>query len=134
MIRTGIYFAFAARADDVARTILLIAKKRPTAMDSLLLVRLSRIQWRIRPLRIARDASFVCERFIVISPIPVAAPFPNVSGHVVKAVAIRRKRFHRGYAGVTVFACIFHWKCSLPRIGHPFSVGTKFVAPHVCLS
>src|SRR4029077_3313684 len=126
--------AFAARTDDVARAILLIAKKRPATMDTLLLVRLGRIQWRIRPLWVARHSSFVCERFIVIRPIPVAAPFPNVSGHVVKAVAIRWKRFHRGDAGETVFARIFHWKCSLPRVGHPFSAGTKFIAPDVCFS
>src|ERR1700757_851455 len=117
MIGARVDFALAAGADDVARAILLVAKKRATAMDPLLLVRLSRIKRRIRPLWIARPSPFICERFIVIRPIPVAAPFPNVPGHVVNAVAIRRKRFHRGYAGVTVFACIFHWKCSLPRIG-----------------
>src|SRR4029077_18174609 len=103
-------------------------------MDALLLVRLRRIQWRIWPLRIARHSAFVCERFIVIRPKPVSAPFPNVPGHVVKAVAIWRERFHRRDAFVTVFARILHWKFSLPRVGHPFAVGTKFVAPHVCLS
>src|ERR1700730_2091321 len=115
MVRPSVHFAFAARADDVPRTILLIAEKRPPAMAPLLLVRLSRIQWRIRPLRIARHSAVVCERLIVIRPIPVAAPFPNVPGHVVKAVAIRRKRFHRRNAFVTVFARILHWKFSLPR-------------------
>src|SRR6478672_7398251 len=83
MVRPSVHFAFAARADDVPRAILLIAKKRAAAMDSLLLVRLSGIQWRLGPLRIARHSAFVYERFIVIRPIPVAAPFPNVSGHVL---------------------------------------------------
>ena len=45
MIRAGVDFAFAARADDVARTILIVAKKRAAAMDALLLVRLGRIEW-----------------------------------------------------------------------------------------
>src|SRR6476659_7719592 len=119
MVRPSVHFAFAARADDVPRAILLIAKKRAAAMDSLLLVRLIGIQWRLGPLRIARHSAFVYERFIVIRPIPVGAPFPNVPGHVVKAVAIWRERFHRRDAFVTVFACIFHWKFSLPRVGHP---------------
>src|SRR6476620_2391260 len=131
MVRPSVHFAFAARADDVPRTILLIAKKRPAPMDALLLVRLSRIKRRIRPLRIARDSAFVCERSIVIRPIPIAAPLPYIAGHVVKAVAILRKRFHRGYALVTVFARILHWKFSLPRVGHPFSAGTKIIAPGI---
>src|SRR6478672_7159571 len=101
-------------------------------MDALLLVRLRWIQWRIWPLRIARDSAFVCERFIVIRAIPIAAPFPYVAGHVVKTVAILRKRFHRCDAGVTVFARILHWKFSLPRVGHPFAAGTKFIAPSIC--
>ena len=45
MICTRIDFAFAAGADDVARAILLVAKKRSAAMDAFLLVRLSRIKW-----------------------------------------------------------------------------------------
>ena len=44
MVGAGVDFAFAARADDVARTILLIAKKRAAAMDAFLLVRLSWIK------------------------------------------------------------------------------------------
>ena len=50
MIRAGVDFAFAAGADDVARAILIVAKKRAAAMHALLLVRLGRIEWRIRAL------------------------------------------------------------------------------------
>src|SRR5262245_26078520 len=87
----GIDFAFAARADDVTRTILLVAKKRAAAMNTFLLVRLSRIKRRVRSSRIARDSSFVGQALVVIRPIPIAAPFPNVAGHIVKPIAIRRK-------------------------------------------
>ena len=45
MIGAGVDFAFAARADDVARTVLIVAKKRAAAMDALFLVRLGRIEW-----------------------------------------------------------------------------------------
>src|ERR1700692_3162741 len=133
MIGARVDFAFAACADDVAGTILLIAKKRAARSDALLLVRLSRIKCRIRPLWIARDSAFAGERLVVIRAIPIAAPFPNVTGHVVKPVAIRGKGFHRSDAYVSVFACIFHWKFPLPRVGHPFPAGTKFIAPYVCL-
>ena len=83
MIGARVDFAFAACADDVAGTILLIAKKRAAPMDALLLVRLSWIKRRIRPLWIARDSAFAGERLVVIRAIPVAAPFPNVTGYVV---------------------------------------------------
>src|SRR5438477_186564 len=131
MIGSRVDFAFAARPDDVARAILLIAKKRATAMDPLLLVRLSGIKWRVRPLRVARHPAFVRQRLVVIRAIPIAAPYPDVAGHFVNAVAIWRKRFHRCDALVTVFARISHWKFSLPRVGHPLSAGTKIIAPHV---
>src|SRR5439155_4814378 len=134
MIGPSVDFAFAACADDVARAILLVAKKRATAMDALLLVRLSRIKWRVRPLRVARHSTFVRQRLVVIRAIPIATPFPDVAGHVVKTVAVWRKRFHRCDAFVTVFARILHWKFSLPRVGHPFSAGTKIIAPDVRFS
>src|SRR5215211_2283554 len=134
MIRSRVDFAFAASADDVARAILLIAKKGAAAMDPLLLVRLSRVKWRVRPLWIGRDSTFICERLVVIRAIPIAAPFPYIAGHVVETVAIWRKRFHRRDAFVTVFARILHWKFSLPRVGHPFAAGTKIIAPNVRFS
>jgi hypothetical protein len=43
MIGGGVDFAFAARADDVTRTILVVAKKRTAAMDARFLVRLGRL-------------------------------------------------------------------------------------------
>ena len=91
MIGTGVDFAFAACADDIAGTILLVAKERAAAMNAFLFVRLSGIEWCVRSLRIVRDAAFIRYCLVVIRAIPVAAPFPNVPGHVVKAVAIRRK-------------------------------------------
>jgi hypothetical protein len=44
MIGAGIDFAFAVRADDVTRTVLVVAKKRAAAMDALFLVRLGGIE------------------------------------------------------------------------------------------
>jgi hypothetical protein len=44
MIGAGVDFAFAARADDVTRTVLIVAKKRAAAMHALFLVRLGGIE------------------------------------------------------------------------------------------
>src|ERR1043166_4190933 len=99
MIGPCIDFTFAARADDIAGTISLVAKKRAAPMNALLLVGLGWIQCRIRPLRVAHDSAFGGERLVVTRTIPIATPFPNVAGHIVETIAVRRKRFHRRDAG-----------------------------------
>src|SRR5215469_1269667 len=134
MIRASVNLTFAACADDVAGTILLIAKKRAAAMNAFLFVRLRRIGRRIWSLWITRDSAFVCKRLVIVRAIPVTAPFPHVAGHVINTVPIWWKRFHGRNPGVTVFASIFHWKFPLPGVGHPFAAGAKFVAPHIHLS
>src|SRR5438874_13722277 len=82
-------------------------------MHPLFLIRLGRIKWRIRTLGIVRNAAFVRESLVVVRTIPIAAPFPDIAGHVVRTVAIRRKRFHRRDAGVSIFNRVFHWKFSM---------------------
>src|ERR1041385_8679351 len=103
-------------------------------MNTFLFVRLSGIECCVWSLRIVRDAALIRYCLVVIRAIPVAAPFPNIPGHIVQAVTIWRKGFHWGNADETVFASIFHRKFSLPRVGHPFSLGTKFIAPDICLA
>src|SRR5437016_13509482 len=103
-------------------------------MHALLLVRLSWIKWRIGASRIVRYAPFVRQRLVIIGAIPIAAPFPDVAGHVVKAVPVRWKRFHRRDASIPVVNRVFDWKFSLPGVRHPFPTRTKFIAPDVCLS
>src|SRR5438876_7794675 len=97
-------------------------------MDTFLLVRLRGIKCRIGTLRIVRDPSFVRQRLVIIGAIPIAAPFPDVAGHVVKAVTVRRKRFYRRDASIPIFNRVFDRKFSLPRVRHPFTTGTKFIA------
>src|SRR5437773_10222639 len=98
-------------------------------MNFLLLVRLGWIEWCVRSLGIAHYAASLGELRVVIRTIPVAAPLPDVAGHVVKAVTIRWKFRDRCDAGVAIFARVFHREFSLPGIGHPFPAGAKFVAP-----
>src|SRR5437016_5952345 len=100
-------------------------------MDALLLVRLSRVEWRSRSLWIHRDSACFGQCLVVIRPIPIATPFPNVAGHVVEAVAVRWEVSHRRKASITIFTGILDRELSLPSIRHPFSAGTKFVAPGV---
>src|SRR5437667_6197250 len=103
-------------------------------MHAFFLVRLMRIEWRVWPFRIVCYAAFVRQRLVVIRAIPVAAPFPDVARHVVKAVTIRRETLRRRDAGIPIFNRVFHWKLSLPRVRHPFPTGTKIIAPNVCFS
>jgi len=56
MVGAGVDFAFAANANDVARAMLIVAKKRIDAMHALFLVRLGWIERRIGSARIRGDA------------------------------------------------------------------------------
>src|SRR5260370_21737901 len=103
-------------------------------MNALFLVGLGRIEWRVRSFGIDCQATRFAELRIIVGPVPIAAPFPNVAGHVVKTVAIGGKFRDRRDPGKTIFASVFHWEFALPGVGHPFSSGTKFVAPSVGLS
>src|SRR4029077_20369167 len=103
-------------------------------MHALFLIRLGRIEWRIRPLRILRDATFVSQDRIIIGAIPIAAPFPDIPRHVVNTVTVWRKRFHWCDSSIAILARIFNWKFSLPSIRHPFSARAKLIAPYIDFS
>src|SRR5262245_60941375 len=112
MVGAGADLAPAARADDVARAVLIGAEKRPAAMDLLGLLRLGRIERRDRAARIACDAACRRELRIVIGTIPVADPLPDVSRHVVEAVRIRGKLRDRREACEAVLAAVAIGKVS----------------------
>ena len=57
MVRAGADFALAARADHVARAVLIGAEERAAAVHALLLARLGGIEGCCRALRVARDAA-----------------------------------------------------------------------------
>src|SRR6266487_2944379 len=81
-------------------------------MNFLLLVRLGWVERRIWPVRIHCDAASLGELRVVIRTIPIAAPLPDVAGHVVKAVTIRRKFRDRCDAGVAIFARVLANSCA----------------------
>src|SRR5271167_3425447 len=89
------HLTLAARANHIARTILVGAEIRPAAVDFLGLVRLAGIEGSIRSLRVADDASLAGKLRIVVWPIPVGGPLPHVARHIIKAIAVGGKLRYR---------------------------------------
>src|ERR1700761_909866 len=65
----------------------------------------------------------------VLRRVPVRGPFPDIADHVVKAVAVRSKGFHRRGAVVSVEMKVVQRKIALPGVGHMYATGRKLVAP-----
>ena len=81
-----------------------------------------------------RNTALLGQNLVIVRPVPIAAPFPDVAGHVVETITVGRKALDRCNSGKPVFARIFHWKFSLPGVGHPFPVRPEFVSPDICFS
>src|SRR5438132_11522520 len=103
-------------------------------MNALFLVRLGRVEGGVRSFGIDCYTTRFGELRIIVGPVPIAAPLPDIPGHVVKAVAIGRKLRDRRDTGETIFASVFHRKFTLPGVRHPFSLRTKFVTPRISLT
>ncbi len=87
--------AFAAPTRHVTRTILICAQERAAAMDLFRQARLRGIKALPRPCGIYRGRSTVRQRLVVVRPIPIRRPLPNVTGHVIESIPIGRERSHR---------------------------------------
>lgn len=98
VIRAGAAFAFAARAHDITRAILIGAQERSAAMHFLGFVGFRWIIGSFRPMRVSRDAPDGSELLVVVGPIPVAGPLPDVCCHVIQAIRIRGVLSDRGKA------------------------------------
>src|SRR5262249_53317361 len=61
--------------------------------------------------------------------VPIGGPFPDVADHVVKAVAVRRKRRDRRGALVAVERQVLAWERALPRVRHLLAARRKLVSP-----
>src|SRR4051812_31067965 len=84
-------FPFAAGADDVARAVLIGAEERAATVDPFGLIRFGGVEGRPRPFGIAGHFARFGERVVVVGPIPIAAPLPDVARHVEEPVAVRGK-------------------------------------------
>src|SRR5436190_22890100 len=74
MIRAGVDFAFAAHANDITRTVLVVAKERAAAVHALFLVRFGWIECWIGSARIRCDAPGSDQCLVIIGPVPITAP------------------------------------------------------------
>src|SRR5262249_46228194 len=72
----------------------------------------------LRPLRVVLRAARV-----VTGRVPVGAPLPDVAGHVVKPVAVRRVRCDRGRSGESVRRGIVFGELALKRVRPPLAAG-----------
>src|SRR5580765_1060846 len=93
MVGAGADLALAASAHHIARAVLIAAEEGPAAHDLLRRRRLLRIERRLGAARIACDATR-CERSIVVRPVPVADPLPDIARHVVEPVSVGWVRPH----------------------------------------
>src|SRR5262249_52452769 len=129
MIRAGADFALAASADDVTRAIFVGAKKRAAAMRFFWLIGFSRVERRFWTAWIAHHAAGGDQSLIVVRPVPVRGPLPDISGHVVESVSVRRIFRYRRDADESILSGVLNRKLSLVRVGHVFPTDTEFVAP-----
>src|SRR5579859_3917333 len=100
-------------------------------MDPLFLPWLGGVVRRFRALRVARHPTLCGQRREVVGPVPIAAPLPDVSSHVVKPVTVRRELRDGSDAGETVITRVFHWELSLVNVRHPFTARFEFIAPGI---
>src|SRR5204862_4092228 len=79
--------------------------------------------------RVPRDAAGALDVARVPYREVVGRPLPDVAGHVVKPVAVRRERPDRRGAFVPVELQVLPGKLALPGVRHRLSAGEVLVAP-----
>src|SRR4051812_43129805 len=70
-------------------------------------------------------------KVIGVGAVPIAAPLPDVAGHVAQAVGARWIRADGGGGGKAVGVAIVVGEIALVDVGHPLAAGLEFVAPGV---
>src|SRR5262245_40015612 len=82
--------ALPSRADHVPRAILIRAEERSAAVDTFLFGGLGRVERCAGAGGVAREPARR-ERAVIVRAIPIAAPLPDIAGHVVQPVRIGRE-------------------------------------------
>src|SRR5436309_3272325 len=131
MVRPGSDLSLAARADHVARTVLIRAEERTAAHGTLWLGGLARVERGLGPLGIASHASRPSQLVVVVGAIPITDPLPHVAGHVVQPVPVGRKPRHRPDAREPVLARVVVGKMPLVGVRHPLAPWLERVAPRI---
>src|SRR5262245_55654811 len=122
-----------ARGRPVAQTIIRRAQVRAALQDLPRNAYLRRPQVNARfPLsasRVKARAAGVGYKAVLL--IPVGRPLPDITGHVVQSVAVRRERTDWRRALITVGQQVHDRKFALPGIGHHLAVRRELVSPGV---
>src|ERR1041385_5173607 len=119
MARARTDLAFSPRTHHVTGTRLGCAKERAAPLNLLRLIRFGRIERRVGTPRILNGPPRGRELLIIIRPVPIAGPLPDVAGHIEKAVAVGRILRYRRHTGITVFGGVVVWEVTFVRIRHP---------------
>src|SRR5262249_27936979 len=117
--RVGVAAVTSTRA--IARTVDIAAQERPAALNTQGADRTRRVDARNRPGRV--DDFGARASTVLAGLIPVAAPLQAVAGHVVQAIAVRRKRLHGRRGFVAVLGGVAVREVALPDVRLPRAAG-----------
>src|SRR5690554_8020155 len=127
-----------SRTRSIRQAIAFVAQKRTTPYDPL--GRIDRYAWLPRVVGLGGALRVGYGRFgsgllaEVIGSIPIGYPLPGIACHIVKTVAVGRKRFRWQCAlGASGFGTDHRKRALLvvPVICHGLAVRHKFVTPHI---
>src|SRR5687767_3786336 len=110
------HLRFAAATHQVARAILIGAQIRTTFEDTLGGAGLLRIEAVGGALRVSRHLGGGGKRTVIVGPVPIGAPLPDVAAHVMQSEPVGWKGLDRRGAGVPVFPAVGRRKLALPRV------------------
>src|SRR5215470_2080819 len=127
-------FGLAAAADQIPRAVLIGTQVRSAAHDPLGRSGLLRVVAVARTLRVVRERTRLRQHGVIIRPVPVGAPLPDVATHVVEPEPVWWKRRYWRRPGVAVLAAIFHRELPLPGVGDGSAARGQFVAPWIEIS
>src|SRR5439155_3573931 len=82
---------------------------------------------RIAAARVVERATGLLDLAVVL--VPVGGPLPDVPGHLVESIAVRRERADRCRPLVTIFQQVLPWEFALPGVGHVATARREFGAP-----
>src|SRR6266850_3464499 len=109
MRRTGVGRCAAPRTWPIALAVGRVAEKRSSLDHALGCVGISWVPTLTRTSSVPTHifaGKLCCYLSKGIDPIPIAAPLPDISSHVIEAVAIGRKRFHRRRSHESIFCIV----------------------------
>src|SRR5262249_7992124 len=134
VIRPAVRIALPARPDFVGRAVLIGTQIGAAAHHTFSRARFAGVVTIVRTLGITGRLLPSRELAIVIVPIPVGAPLPDVACHIEESVAVGWERANRRRRLVAVFPGVLDGESSLPDIRHPCAPRFEVIAPGVCLA